>query len=619
MKRFHSLFVLCVLFGMMFLVNSFSESSKSTSKSKLTKSVAASKPPKDTTLVYSKKKPYYDTTQKKLYWPQELPFWIRLATSPKEGDMSYLINELITSKPTLDEGNKEGVNVEEPEVKYTHGQIEKGIKLEAPGNQYIRWYNSITNERFLLKFCCDGNPPKMKAKLSIAPTFTTGKDHYYGTGLSCDLTATDKYSGVKKIFVSVGNSPFQEYNTSLIFERENRYVVRFFAVDNVGYVGEPDSLLFTVDLTPPVSQCAIHGIHVNNILSSKSTIKIVSSDSLSGLKSIHYRFDDDKKYYRYKDTEIILSGFSGGEHILYYYSVDKIGNQEKEKTFSFYLDKTPPTVASKVEGGRYTVPKGKDYISPKSQISLSATDSKVKIESIEYAINSNKFVIFTKPFSLPVEASALTVKFRARDKMGNTSSVSKVTMAMDSKSPTSIYELDGSNHSQRGIIWITKDTKIKLSSKDDASGIQELQYQIDKGSTDIYRTPITIAKEGRHLMRFRGVDMVGNKENAQAIVIIVDNTPPEIIETFSVANKGKQELKDSTTLTVYPRRTSVFLESKDKSCGTKSIWYSINGAKEKEYNKPLSFSKEGTYALLLRSFDNLGNEAKKTISFVIQE
>ena len=167
---------------------------------------------------------------------------------------------------------------------------------------------------------------------------------------------------------------------------------------------------------------------------------------------------------------------------------------------------------------------------------------------------------------------------------------------------------------------MTKDTKIKLSSKDDASGVQELQYQLNKkGGTIIYQMPISIKREGRHLIRFRGVDMVGNKENAQALVIIVDNTPPEITETFSVANTGTQMTKDSTRLTVYPRRTSVFIECKDTSCGTKSIWYSINGAKEKEYNKPVSFSKEGVYALMMRSIDNLGNEAKKTVSFVIQE
>lgn len=630
MKRFHSLCIVCIFLVIMLMIPSFSQSSKKIIKTKPIKNSKTTKPSKsqkvskssiDTTilLMYSKKKPYFDTTTKKLFWPLEMPFWIRLATSPKKGDLSYLIEELITSKPVIDEKNKEEVKTEEQEFSYTHGQIEKGIKLESPGNQYIRWYNSITNERFLLKFTCDGNPPKTSAKLSLPPSFTTGNKRYYGSGVSCDITATDKYSGVNKIFVSLGNSAFKEYSKPLTFEKEDNYVLRFFSVDNVGYAGKPDSISFTVDLTAPVSQHTVHGNYDNNILSSKATIKLIGSDSLSGLKSIHYRFDENKKTIKYKGTDIILTEFKEGEHVLYYHSVDNIGNQEKEKSYKFYLDKTPPSVISKVEGGRYTIPKGKDYISPTSQVALSATDSKVKIESIEYAINSNKFVIFTKPFTLPIEASASTVKFRARDKMGNISPVSKITLAMDSKNPTSKYELDGPNHSQRGIIWITKETKIKLSSTDDASGVQEIQYQQNKGKTVVYRTPISIVKEGRHLMRFRGIDMVGNKENAQAMVIIVDNTPPEILETFSVANTGKKLTKDSISLTVYPRRTSVFLESKDKSSGTQSIWYSINGAKEKEYNKPLSFSKEGTYALLLRSTDNLGNESKKTVSFVIQE
>ena len=463
MKRFYSIYRICIVFMAILLVPLFSQQQKrgtktitpkksaAASKPKKKKSVTA-KPAKDTTLLYSKKKPYYDTTTKKLYWPLEMPFWVRLATSQNKDDMSYLINELITSKPVIDEKKKDDVGTEEQEYNYTHGQLEKGIRLEAPGNQYIRWYNSITNERFLLKFCCDGNPPETEAKLSLPPSFTAGNKKYFGTGLSCDITADDKYSGVNKIFVSVGHSSFQEYKKPLVFDKENEYVIRFFAVDNVGYVGKPDSVAFTVDLTPPVSQYTIYGNHVKNILSSKATIQLVGSDSLSGLKSIYYRFDDDKKFLKYKGTDIPLSAFEEGQHILYFYSVDNIGNQESEQSYTFYIDKTAPTVVSKVNGGRFTMPKGKDYISPESQIALSASDSKVKIESIEYAVNSNKFVIYTKPFTLPVEASASTVKYRARDKMGNISAPEKITFTMDNKGPTSSYELEGPNHSQRGII-----------------------------------------------------------------------------------------------------------------------------------------------------------------------
>ena len=88
------------------------------------------------------KKVVMDTVKNELYWPQSLPFWIRLATSSRDHGESFLLNKVSSSsaKSTADYGGS-------------------GIHLEVNGRQTLRWYNYVTRDTVLLN---PSLPKKMK-------------------------------------------------------------------------------------------------------------------------------------------------------------------------------------------------------------------------------------------------------------------------------------------------------------------------------------------------------------------------------------------------------------------------------------------------------------------------
>ncbi|MBN1129712.1 MAG: hypothetical protein JXA71_12030, partial [Chitinispirillaceae bacterium] len=107
---------------------------------------------------------------------------------------------------------------------------------------------------------------------------------------------------------------------------------------------------------------------------------------------------------------------------------------------------------------------------------------------------------------------------------------------------------------------------------------------------------------------------VNNVEDTQAVVIVVDNTPPKIVETFSIQTvAGGVNEKE---LPRYPTNTAIFLAATDAS-GVEGIWYSINGKKETKYGGNLQFNDAGKYTVVIRAKDILGKVGEKTVAFEI--
>jgi hypothetical protein len=551
------------------------------------------------------KKAYCDPVRNKLYWPLEKPVYVRLAESADSNASSY---------PLLADNDSTG--------------SKSGIRLDISGSQFIRWYNYLTHDSVKLRFFADGEPPECSMTLAGDKTKarpTQGNDEQkpvvpqagpcYSRSVAASFSARDRLSGIDSVYVSVNNADWVRAASDIIFNKEGRYRVGYYAVDRVGNAGTPRFQDFSIDATPPVTFLVFNGRvdEKDTIFSRSQGITFSGVDTISGIHETWYRFEVDKKFSTYKNT-VSLKALKDGSHTVSYFSVDNAGNEEKPKSRSFVIDDTPPAPVVTFEGDRVTADDRQDYISPRTIVKITATDDKSGIGKIEYAIENAEFVTYASPFRFSPQLKKCVLEVRVTDKAGNCSQKHRVSVRMDAQPPKSSYTISGPLVEKNGVLYLTAESRIALSAKDDASGISALKYRIDDAAEAVYTQPFAIASEGRHLFHYLSVDKVNNGEDTQAVVMVVDNTPPRIVETFSIQTSPADTANKK--LQKFPAGTALFLAATDAS-GVDGIWYTVNGKRETKYNGDLQFNDAGKYSVVIRAKDILGKVGEKKVEFEI--
>jgi len=568
---------------------------------------SAKEPAKKATVLDHPQKVYVDKVSKKLYWPLGKPFWVRIAESADSTAKSYLLSDEIDSVKTDSGTRLSGSNLGD-----------KGIRLDVTGKQALRWYNMVTGEKHALRFYSDGDAPKVEAKFQDIPKYVAGGNTFYGKGLTLELSAQDKMSGLDQIYASINGSPYQPYKNTLSFTAEMVYNVSFYAVDNVGNVSVPQTVDFAIDLSAPLTRVNIANAYTAKdgkvTLSKMQNLTLLSHDSLSGVKETFYRFKTNEKFEVYKSA-ISLKSFQDGEYQISFYSVDNVGNQETPKSFSFVIDNISPVANVSFEGDLFEYKKGQLIISQRTLVKVDARDARTEVGLIEYSINNTAFIPYKSPVPVSTNPGKHLIAVRATDKLGNTSPVTNLSVTLDSKPPQSSFTFNGPMFKNNYIICITPQTKISLSSHDDLSGVKVVQYSFEGDKPNNYVEPFPITKEGSYILKFRGVDKVNNQEEIQMVPVMVDNTPPVLTETFSSPKLTSAD----TVVSRFQKSTTLFLQATDNASGVAGIWYSIDGKREEKYEKPIRFDKKGKYTVRIRAQDNVGKISEKNLAFAIED
>lgn len=547
------------------------------------------------------KKVYTDEVSNEIYWPLDIGFYIWLSPSANESAPKFLLNQEVVNNAT---------NQSEP--------LTEGIKLEMSGNQFVRWINSVTNGETRLKFFADGNPPEISDSLYGSPRYKSDTATYFGKGLQLKIKSYDQLSGVYKSYCSIDGKEFVEYQQPLSLNKQKAYNIRYYAVDNTGYANEPVPIDLIVDLDSPVTELSTENNFHENTLSKETKIVLAGKDNSSGIRQTFYKFDDTDTYSVFGKS-IAIAKLKNGEHQIHYYSKDKVENEEAVKTYSFYLDKEPPEPEISIRGEQFENESG-FYVSALSLINIKASDDKIGVNKIYYAINqSADFLVYENPFPLSLKSGDFSISFYAVDKLGNTSARQKKYYRMDLTPPVTGNKIDGPHYSQRSTVWITKDTRLALTAEDAASGLRETHYIIGDKQPVVYdNTPVSIETEGNYLFRYFSYDNVGNREGDNVLLLIADNSPPEIKEIFSVSPVDTLQKKGLEVL-AYPQYTTLFLAATDMSSGLQGVWYTVNKEAEQEYFNSILCDKIGEYSIKVRAVDNLGHTTEKQIDFVIKK
>jgi hypothetical protein len=477
----------------------------------------------------------------------------------------------------------------------------------------------------------DGIPPVSKAEyISKTSRVLEGKK-FYGRELSIKIISRDEISGVFSTYYSLNGQPFSECKEELKSFPEGENILKHYATDNVGNRENVKEEIFYTDNTPPKTDHEIIGTLNTKFVSPDATIKLKSSDNLSGVKAIYYKINNGKPIlYTTPISVMVLSDTSG---TITYYAEDNLGNKEepkslggkennmqvmgsaKEMVFEFYVDNQAPEVKLEMEGDSY---KGKfNFVSPRTKFKINATDDKSGVDKVSFGINSpTADQEYKSPFSLDNEGLQY-IRVKAADFVGNNSGIHSNIYFCDLKAPNTTLTVGVPKFTSRDTLFISNKTSLKLSSLDDQCGVSVINYSIDNGTPEIFAKEIKINYPGYHTISYFATDKVNNKEIDGSQGVFVDIVPPVIHYHFSSESIGSKIVRDEP-YTTYPSNVMLYIAATDASSGSDKIEYTINDGMVVTEN-PLKNLKPGNYLIEIKAYDVLGNESAEKVKFAIEK
>jgi hypothetical protein len=542
----------------------------------------------------------------KLYINKSLPLYLRISTSPSENAPSYLLHSEQTSK------------------------YSNPMYLDTEGKNTFRSPSAVDTitkevvepkEDIIYEVYADSKPPRTHLKFENGKKSMFEKDDktYVSGDLIIVLISTDEMSGVEQILYSINGGEYTKYSEALHLSEEKEYLIKYYAVDNVGNIEQLQSRTFVIDKSAPKVSHKVTGDLYNNIISGRSRIVILAKDTVVGLSKLLFSVDSGE----YKEYEYPISAayLKQGEHSVKYYAIDNLQNKTDEQIYNFYVDKTPPVIVQEFIG-RSFISNGREYASGKTMVKFTTFDNKAGIKSIYYSINDGAYQKYENPFYPADVKGDLTIRAYALDNVNNKSEdmgqrkIQSVSSFVDLTGPKLNYSFKGSVFKMDDTLFINNSTEIRLRGTDEESGLNHIDFKVDNTEYKTYDKPIRIESEGKHVIHFVGYDNVDNSSQ-ESFLIVVDNTGPEISHQFSMVSRGTEQY-DGMVLPKYPPFIMLFLSSVDKKVGLDKIMYSINGEKEKVYEGTLSnFKAIGKYFMKIKAFDKLGNESDEDIQFII--
>jgi hypothetical protein len=542
----------------------------------------------------------YVSTDGKLYIQKDLGLYLWLSTSESESSEKYLLK------------SQESAEYSNPMFLDTDGfnTLRSPSAVDPDTRKTVYPLRDIVFEVY-----ADGTAPTTTINYGDSKPYLFEEKTYVMSGTKITLKAKDDLADVEGIYFSLDGAAYTKYTQPLTFTNEKEYLLKFYAVDNVGNDEKIHEVKYIYDNTSPVTKYNISRDEHKDIISAHSTIELTSEDKGIGLQKIVFKIDDGNEY-TYQHP-LRASMLSQGEHTVTYYAIDKVGNQEKAQVYTFYIDKTPPTIIEEVIGKSFFA-NGKEFSSGKAQLKLTAFDNKAGVKEIRYSINNGEYQTYTKPVFLTQSSGNLIIKTYAVDNVNNqsTSQIAnqKTTIPyIDLSGPSLSHSISGPKFNTRDTTFINSQSKIILKATDVEAGVNRIEYSINGGNSIVYDAPITLPSEGVHTINFIGYDNVENTSSS-SITVRVDNTGPSINHQFSAAPIGQTDNGK-----IYAKYVVLFLAGTDNTVGLNTIKYSFNKGTQNTFSVPISGFSTGPKTMQFIATDKLGNTTEQEITFEITE
>jgi len=303
-------------------------------------------------------------------------------------------------------------------------------------------------------------------------------------------------------------------------------------------------------------------------------INLSATDNETGVSATYYSINDGSNL---EGTSLIIS--NEGTNKISFYSVDKVGNQETQKTAYVNIDKTAPATTCNAPEG---------WSKNDVNLKLTAVDALSGVDKIFYSIDDSSYQEGTS-FTITTEGIH-KVCYYSIDAAGNIEAINTAYVKIDKTAPVTTSNAPAN--------WSKDDVTINLAAADALSGVVKTFYSIDD-SNYLEGTSFTITTEGIHKVCYYSVDAAGNIETVNTAYVKIDKTAP-----VTTSNASESWSKDDVT---------VNLAAEDTLSGVVKTFYSID---DSNYIEGTSFTitTEGIHKVSFYSVDAAGNvEIDKSI------
>lgn len=334
--------------------------------------------------------------------------------------------------------------------------------------------------------------------------------------------------GIKETFYSINNGPEARYVKPIAAGQlaEGEHTISWYSVDIVGNIEQKSNFSFFVDKTPPMVFEEIVGntymLSGREFSSGRSQLKIVAVDNKAGVKEIYYSINSNE--FTLYEKPIYLSEISGAVTIRSF-AVDNVGNKgisdASGQQFTMpEVDIIGPAISYKFVGNQQKL-RDTLWISPKTKVSIIASDKSAGINRIEYKLDDSPTIQYIQPFF--VEQSGYhKVSCTAYDNVENLN-ISSFAFGVDALAPElfinfSVKPFKYAIVNSEKIPVYSAGVILYIAATDDKSGVSKITYSLNESRERSYSEPINHFKIGEnHTIIVKVIDILGNEKTERVI------------------------------------------------------------------------------------------------------
>ncbi|KKN23103.1 hypothetical protein LCGC14_0908350, partial [marine sediment metagenome] len=338
-------------------------------------------------------------------------------------------------------------------------------------------------------------------------------------------------------------------------DRGDKLMFSFYANDSNGNIGQNNNngLNFSViigDFLLPYSNISYQILDSPNYIS-KSTLFTLNAADIgqrpSGLLNVSFRIDSGS--WNLYTNPFNLTGYSHGNHTIYYYATDIAGNTEVINQESVFLDIQGPNITFSISP-LYLSTTTPQYYHTELTINCSTQDN-VSVIWVYLCENStgtflnrtmsklNGSYTFNLDISSLNWSDLVVFSFYGNDSAGNINwnnngGLNYAIEIYDFQDPSSNLSFQAIKNPN----FVSNSTLFNFNGTDNgngSSGVYNISYRIDLGGWSIYSTPFNLAgySHGNHTIYYYATDNAGNSEVMNQEIIFIDIKKPNI--TFSIS------------------------------------------------------------------------------------
>jgi hypothetical protein len=278
-------------------------------------------------------------------------------------------------------------------------------------------------------FYVDKTPPRVMEEL-IGNSYTASDKEYFSGRNKLKFISMDNKAGVKEIRYSINGGEFRVYEKPFNLTRSGNLRIQTLAIDRVNNKKQTRKLtnrpnVSYVDLTGPGLSHRFRGpvfsYRDTFFISNATRIILQGEDSESGFKKIDYKKQTQSEYTPYSNP---FSVEEEGAHVIQYTGYDNLDNSSSE-TIDCIVDNKGPAIHHRfsMPPGRTKNVEGKQVpvLPAHAMLFLSATDARVGLEQMTYAVNGTSQQAYQGAIRGFSPGKTYSIRVSAADKLGNTS------------------------------------------------------------------------------------------------------------------------------------------------------------------------------------------------------